>query len=183
MTERQHMKLSVAEMKQLLSAKDPPLALLRSLLSELKHRDTAAALRLKDRIESDIRNRAEGRSSDGPKHDKTTDQRSSQDNLRYDALMNDFKNLQSQLKTCSDREARLAAEVTQLRARASPNDALFNRVYMTSNSPRWLVLDVQRAFRVRYHPDRHENTDKRTKAEEIFQQAEQVFAKLLQLKT
>jgi DnaJ-class molecular chaperone len=52
---------------------------------------------------------------------------------------------------------------------------------MTANAPLWLIQDVQRAFRVRYHPDRHEVSGKR-KAEEVFQEAEQVFAKILALR-
>jgi hypothetical protein len=169
-------------MKELISVKEPPLTLLRSLLAELEHRDTVAALRLKARIEREIRNRLDGRSSSERGNNGRAGRQSSQDKLDYEALMNNFLGLQSQLRDCTEREARLVAEIAQLRTRFSPNDPLFGRVYMTSNAPLWLILDVQRAFRVRYHPDRHDGSGKR-KAEEVFQEAEQVFAKILLLKS
>ena len=41
-----------------------------------------------------------------------------------------------------------------------------------------LVEAAQRAFRLRFHPDRFADPDKKSKAEAVFKEAEQVFARL-----
>jgi hypothetical protein len=66
-------------MKELISAKEPPPTLLRSLLAELKHRDTAAALRLKESIENQIRNRVDGKRLNEDGDNKKNSRQSSQD--------------------------------------------------------------------------------------------------------
>jgi len=52
------------------------------------------------------------------------------------------------------------------------------RVYLTPDAPAWLVAEVRRAFRRRYHPDSHGNAGGRGRAEEVFKRAEAVFAEI-----
>jgi hypothetical protein len=52
------------------------------------------------------------------------------------------------------------------------------RVYLTPDAPAWLVTEVRRAFRRRFHPDRHGEPGRRSRAEEVFKRAEAVFAEI-----
>ena len=52
------------------------------------------------------------------------------------------------------------------------------QVYLSPNAPLWLIVEVRRAFRRRYHPDRQSDPEKRARAEDIFKRAEEVFARL-----
>ena len=52
------------------------------------------------------------------------------------------------------------------------------RVYLTPNAPLWLIVEVRRAFRRRYHPDKQTDPVKRQNAEETFKRAEEVFENL-----
>jgi hypothetical protein len=57
---------------------------------------------------------------------------------------------------------------------ASPH----HRVFLTADAPLWLVAEVRRAFRRRYHPDRHPEPEARRRAEVAFKRAEEVFESL-----
>jgi hypothetical protein len=84
--------------------------------------------------------------------------------------------------------AAAAREIAALRARleaapAAGGAALgepgpHRRVYLTANAPAWLVAEVRRAFRRRYHPDGHDEPARRRRAEEVFKRAEAVFAEI-----
>ncbi|WP_198377937.1 hypothetical protein [Neoroseomonas rubea] len=52
------------------------------------------------------------------------------------------------------------------------------RVYLTPNAPAWLVAEVRRAFRRRYHPDAQHEPARRGRAEEVFKRAEAVFEEI-----
>jgi hypothetical protein len=82
-----------------------------------------------------------------------------------------------------------AGEITRLRARlaaaeaAGPDESAaaagpHRRVHLTPDAPAWLVAEVRRAFRRRYHPDRHRDPLPRRRAEEMFKRAEAVFAEI-----
>jgi hypothetical protein len=83
--------------------------------------------------------------------------------------------------------AAAAGEIARLRARLAATEARgadgsaeaalpHRRVHLTPDAPAWLVAEVRRAFRRRYHPDRHGDPAPRRRAEEIFKRAEAVFA-------
>jgi len=91
--------------------------------------------------------------------------------------------------------AAAAAEIARLRAclaraeagraapRRRPGEAVgepgpHRRVYLTPNAPAWLVAEVRRAFRRRYHPDAYADPARRRRAEEVFKRAEAVFAEI-----
>jgi len=80
--------------------------------------------------------------------------------------------------------AAAAAEIARLRARLAAAEAEgapsapHRRVYLTPDAPAWLVAEVRRAFRRRYHPDRQADAARRRRAEEVFKRAEAVFEEI-----
>jgi hypothetical protein len=71
-------------------------------------------------------------------------------------------------------EARLAEAQDGAPGELGPH----RRVYLTPDAPAWLVTEVRRAFRRRYHPDSQGNANRRGRAEEVFKRAEAVFAEI-----
>jgi len=86
--------------------------------------------------------------------------------------------------------AAAAREIATLRARldavattgASAEPGPHRRVYLTPDAPAWLVAEVRRAFRRRYHPDSHDEPGRRRRAAEVFKRAEAVFAEIERLR-
>ena len=81
-----------------------------------------------------------------------------------------------------DMLAAAAVEIARLRARlaaaevAGPDPGPHRRVHLTPDAPAWLVAEVRRAFRRRYHPDGQADPGRRRRSEEVFKRAEAVFA-------
>uniref|UniRef100_UPI0018E06102 hypothetical protein n=1 Tax=Roseomonas rosulenta TaxID=2748667 RepID=UPI0018E06102 len=74
---------------------------------------------------------------------------------------------------------RSALALAEARLGALPDEVgPHRRVYLTPDAPAWLVAEVRRAFRRRYHPDSHGNAGRRCRAEEVFKRAEAVFAEI-----
>jgi hypothetical protein len=71
-------------------------------------------------------------------------------------------------------QARLDSMRDEAPAAAGPH----RRVYLTPEAPAWLVTEVRRAFRRRYHPDGHDEPGRRRRAEEVFKRAEAIFAEI-----
>lgn len=76
------------------------------------------------------------------------------------------------------REAEAACRAAPPAAEAVGEPGPHRRVYLTPNAPAWLVAEVRRAFRRRYHPDAQEDPARRRRAEEVFKRAEAVFAEI-----
>lgn len=79
------------------------------------------------------------------------------------------------------------ADQRQPAAASSQGDAVgdpgpHRRVYLTPNAPAWLVAEVRRAFRRRYHPDAQTEPGRRGRAEEVFKRAEAVFEEIERLR-
>lgn len=73
-------------------------------------------------------------------------------------------------------EAEYRAEEAERRA---PHGAsLHHRVFLTADAPLWLINEVRRAFRRRYHPDKQADPETRRRAEAAFKRAEEVFTAL-----
>jgi uncharacterized coiled-coil protein SlyX len=73
--------------------------------------------------------------------------------------------------------------VADAQGRAAAGEAVgdpgpHRRVYLTPNAPAWLVAEVRRAFRRRYHPDAQQEPARRGRAEEVFKRAEAVFEEI-----
>jgi hypothetical protein len=76
--------------------------------------------------------------------------------------------------------AALRARVALLeQARGSPPEpdaaSAFRRVHLHPDAPAWLVAEVRRAFRRRYHPDTAADQQHRRRSEEVFKRAEVDF--------
>ena len=185
MAQRPHLKLHVKDMEDLISGSQPTISLLRALLAELKLRDSAAAARLRDRIELEIATRSKNPKNSTGQQTKYEDDNRQQNESQainskaYKDLSSRFEALKSQLNATKDREARLTLELAQYRANGASSNPLHGRVYLTANAPQWLILDVRRSFRTRYHPDRHEGVENKTRAQKVFQESEQVFSKII----
>lgn len=77
--------------------------------------------------------------------------------------------------------AAAAREIASLRARLATRAGAdeagpHRRVHLTPDAPAWLVAEVRRAYRRRYHPDTTPDGQDRRRAEEVFKRAEAVFA-------
>lgn len=95
--------------------------------------------------------------------------------------------LREMLVAAAEEIARLRASLAQGGAGQAPGQAMgepgpHRRVYLTPNAPAWLVAEVRRAFRRRYHPDGHADPARRRRAEEVFKRAEAVFAEIERLR-
>jgi len=167
-------------MTDLVLGPEPTTALLKSLLVELKYRDSHAAHRLRGRIETMLADRQEqsspgsgrqgyagaqggnrGQGENGFRANRAPGQAEYNEFLRrYERLESDHHVLRKRhvddLAAARARQIELKAAVSRLRSSMNGHtDPLYSKVYLTPNAPRWLILDVQRAFRVRYHPDKH----------------------------
>lgn len=78
--------------------------------------------------------------------------------------------------------AAAAAEIVRLRARLAALEGAaacpYRRVHLAADAPSWLVAEVRRAFRRRYHPDTEADQQRRRRAEEVFKRAEADFAEI-----
>ncbi len=82
-------------------------------------------------------------------------------------------------------------EIAVLRARlaaldpagvASDRDAAYRRLYLTPDAPAWLLTEIRRAYRRRYHPDTAADQQQRRRSEEVFKRAEADFAAIEKLR-
>jgi hypothetical protein len=106
--------------------------------------------------------------------------------LRLEAMARELRDVRDRLATTERRmrEAELRASEAERRAEALAvatehhHNTVHERVHLAPSAPEWLVEAAQRAFRMRYHPDRYADPDKKSKAEAVFKEAEQVFSRL-----
>lgn len=87
--------------------------------------------------------------------------------------------LREMLAAAAEEIARLRRSLAAAQAAAAPGSGPHSRVHLTPDAPAWLVAEVRRAFRRRYHPDGQADPTRRRRAEEIFKRAEAVFAEIL----
>lgn len=78
-----------------------------------------------------------------------------------------------------------AREIAALRARLAALEQAgeagpHRRVHLTPDAPTWLVAEVRRAYRRRYHPDMAADQHHRRRSEEVFKRAELVFEEIAQ---
>ncbi|GGJ24553.1 hypothetical protein [Neoroseomonas lacus] len=90
--------------------------------------------------------------------------------------------------------AAAAREITVLRARVAlleqtqgappePDAAsAFRRVHLSPDAPAWLLVEVRRAFRRRYHPDTTTDQQHRRRSEEVFKRVEADFEEIERLR-
>lgn len=81
--------------------------------------------------------------------------------------------LREMLAAAAEEIARLRDRLAAFPAAGAPGP--HRRVYLTPDAPAWLVAEVRRAFRRRYHPDGHPDPHRRRRAEDVFKRAEAVF--------
>lgn len=86
---------------------------------------------------------------------------------------------EARARQAEDRAATAERRVAELSGQM-PRTAstIHERVHLAPTAPDWLVDAAQRAFRMRFHPDRYAGTDTKERAEAVFKEAESVFAQL-----
>lgn len=77
-------------------------------------------------------------------------------------------------------EARASAAERALASEALPprGGGLLRRVHLADTAPIWLVDAARRAFRLRFHPDRFADPVMKSRAEETFKEAEDIFRQI-----
>ncbi|WP_198377938.1 hypothetical protein [Neoroseomonas rubea] len=77
-------------------------------------------------------------------------------------------------------EARATAAERALASETLPprGQGLLRRVHLAETAPAWLVEATQRAFRLRFHPDRFADPVMKARAEETFKEAEEIFRQI-----
>ena len=77
-------------------------------------------------------------------------------------------------------ETRASAAERALATEALPSrgGGLLRRVHLAETAPTWLVDAARRAFRLRFHPDRFADPAMKSRAEETFKEAEEIFRQI-----
>lgn len=88
--------------------------------------------------------------------------------------------LESAERRLREAEARASAAERALASEALPSrgGSLLRRVHLAETAPNWLIEAARRAFRLRFHPDRFTDPAMKTRAEETFKEAEEVFRQI-----
>ncbi|HYF07370.1 MAG TPA: hypothetical protein VD970_07085 [Acetobacteraceae bacterium] len=101
---------------------------------------------------------------------------------RLEDMAQELRALRDQLARAERRvraaEARAAQAERQAEQRPTVAPTIHDRVHLAPTAPGWLVEAAQRAFRMRYHPDRFADAASKSRAEAVFKEAEAVFTRL-----
>ncbi|MBR0651465.1 hypothetical protein GXW78_17475 [Roseomonas terrae] len=90
------------------------------------------------------------------------------------------RRLRATLAAAGEEIARLRARVSvleQTQAAAEPA-CPYRRVHLAPDAPAWLIAEVRRAFRRRYHPDTEPDQRRRQRSEDVFKRLEAHFAEI-----
>lgn len=150
--------------------------LLEFICSELGRRDAEVAHEASRRVREMLGRQRQGGKQQGPSPaaDAHQDEAAA---ARIAALEARLHHAEQRAREAEQRaiaaERALAAE--SLPPRGLP---LLRRVYLTETAPPWLVDQVRRAFRLRFHPDRFTEPELKARAEATFKDAEEVFRQI-----
>ncbi len=150
--------------------------LLEFIRSELGRRDAEVAHEASRRISEMLRRHRQGGRQQGsaPAGDEQQDAAAA---VRIAALE---ARLQHAEQRAREAEQRAAAAERALAAESLPPRGLplLRRVHLAETAPPWLVDQVRRAFRLRFHPDRFTEPELKARAEDTFKDAEEVFRQI-----
>ncbi len=99
---------------------------------------------------------------------------------RDDLIARLEERLEASERRVREAESRASAAERALAMESLParGNGLLRRVHLADTAPTWLVEAARRAFRLRFHPDRFSDIAMRTRAEETFKEAEEVFRQI-----
>lgn len=106
---------------------------------------------------------------------------------RLEAMALELRDVRDRLALAERRAREAEARATDAERKAAALSAeaakhavngTHERVHLAPSAPDWMIEAAQRAFRLRFHPDRYADPERKSKAEEVFKEAEQVFARL-----
>jgi len=144
--------------------------LLAFILGELGRRDVEVAHSAARRV-SQMLNRAETGEAQNPT-EAAAERDGRVENLRARLEAAEARLREAELRA-SAAERALATEALPARS-----NGLLRRVHLSETAPVWLVEAAQRAFRLRFHPDRFADPAMKARAEETFKEAEEVFRQI-----
>lgn len=101
---------------------------------------------------------------------------------RLEEMAQELRALRDELARAERRVRAAEARAAEAERRAEQGPAevatIHDRVHLAPSAPGWLVEAAQRAFRLRYHPDRFADAASKSRAEAVFKEAEAVFTRL-----
>jgi hypothetical protein len=144
--------------------------LLVFIIGELGRRDVEVATTAARRV-SQLLNRAENSDAQNPVA------AAAERDGRVEHLRARLEATEARLR---EAELRASAAERALATEALPSrgTGLMRRVHLSETAPVWLVEAAQRAFRLRFHPDRFADPAMKARAEETFKEAEEVFRQI-----
>lgn len=159
-----------ARLLELAEANPGDCDLLEFIQGELDRRDVAIAASASQRVAQLLtRARMEGE----PSPEFTAEERES----KIAVLQ---ARLEAMERRAREAEARASAAERALACETLPTrgGGLLRRVHLADTAPVWLVEAARRAFRLRYHPDRFADPAMKSRAEETFKEAEEIFRQI-----
>lgn len=148
--------------------------LLEFIQGELDRRDVAVAVSAARRVAQLL---AFARTGPGIGAGPAPEVAASERELKIVALQSRLEAMERRVR---EAEARASAAERALATEALPSrgNGLLRRVHLAETAPVWLVDAARRAFRLRFHPDRFADPVMKTRAEETFKEAEDVFRQI-----
>lgn len=145
--------------------------LLEFIQGELNRRDVEVAVAASKRV-GQLLTRARVGGSPSPEFT------SAEQDLKIAALQ---ARLEAMERRVREAEARASAAERVLATEALPSrgNGLLRRVHLAETAPVWLIDAARRAFRLRFHPDRFADPAMKSRAEETFKEAEEVFRQIV----
>lgn len=149
--------------------------LLEFIQVELKRRDVEVAHAAAQRI-ADLLTRGAATAAAAPADDDDEDAVAQRD-LRIGALKARIEALEQRVRE-SEMRATAAERSLSMEALPARGSGLLRRVHLADTAPAWLIDAARRAFRLRFHPDRFADPLMKSRAEETFKEAEEVFRQI-----
>jgi hypothetical protein len=148
--------------------------LLEFIQVELKRRDVEVAHLAAQRV-GDLLNR--GAAPAAVPADDVDEDAVAQRDLRIGALKARIEALEQRVRE-SEMRANAAERALSMEALPARGGGLLRRVHLADTAPAWLIDAARRAFRLRFHPDRFADPLMKSRAEETFKEAEEIFRQI-----
>lgn len=149
--------------------------LLEYIVGELNRRDVAVAASAAKRVMELLDRGSNGAAQNG--HEAQAEALSAEGLAQIAALKARLEQAERRIR---EAEARASTAERALATEALPSrgGGLLRRVHLADTAPAWLVDAARRAFRLRFHPDRFADPVMKSRAEETFKEAEEIFRQI-----
>ncbi|NKE17432.1 hypothetical protein [Neoroseomonas oryzicola] len=150
--------------------------LLEFIQVELKRRDVEVAHAAAQRV-ADLLSRGVAPAAAAAPADDEDEDALAQRDLRIGALKARIEALEQRVRE-SEMRATAAERALSMESLPARGGGLLRRVHLADTAPAWLIDAARRAFRLRFHPDRFADPLMKSRAEETFKEAEEVFRQI-----